>query len=194
MEQLITQFDFSILDFIYEYVRCDFLDPIMMCISHFAKSGIGWILLGLILLIPKKTRAFGIMALSAMALGFIINDLTIKNIFMRTRPYDAYEIYHSIPLPFNLNAGKEGSFSFPSGHTCCSFASAVVYLKCNKKWGIPALIFAFLVGFSRMYNYVHYFTDVVGGALVGTACALLVVWVFKKYKLDNKINRINQEA
>lgn len=194
MEQIITQFDFSVLDFIYENIRCEFLDPIMMWVSHFAKSGIGWIILGLVLLVPKKTRPFGTMALCAMLVGFLCNDLIIKNIFQRMRPYDAYEFYHNSVIPFTLNAGSESSYSFASGHTCCSFASATVYCFCNKKWGLVALAFAGLIGFSRMYNYVHYFTDVVVGAVIGTLCGVLVVYLFNKYKWKDKIYKIEKRS
>ncbi len=193
MEQIITHFDFSVLDFIYQYIRCDFLDPIMRYVSYFANSGIGWIILGGILCVPKKTRTFGMMALFAMLIGFVCNDLIIKNIVQRVRPYDDYELYHSTALPFILNAGTESSFSFASGHTCCSFSSAVVYFCGNKKWGTVALAFAALIGFSRLYNYVHYFTDVIFGAIIGTLCALLIVYIFKKFKFYDRINKVQSK-
>ena len=186
MVNFITEIDFSILDFIYKNIRCDFLDPIMSAITHFADSGIGWIILGLILLIPKKTRIWGASALVAMLIGLVCGEVILKNIFCRVRPYDAYELYHGVPLPFVLNAGTESSFSFPSGHTCCSFASATAYFLWNKKWGTVALVFAGLIGFSRLYNYVHFPTDVLGGALLGVGCAIFTVIIFRKFLADKK--------
>lgn len=186
----ITSLDFAVLDFIYEHIRCDFLDPIMWAITRFADSGIGWIILGLIFLIPKKTRFWGAAALFAMVIGLVTGELVLKNIFCRLRPYDAYILYHNSPMPFVLNAGRETTFSFPSGHTCCSFASAAVYFTGNKKWGTAAIVFAALIGFSRMYNYVHFPTDVFGGMLLGIASGILAVWLFKKYKVDDKILKI----
>lgn len=187
----ITNFDFTILDFIYENIRCDFLDPIMAGITHFADAGIGWIVLSVALLIPKKTRVWGAMALVAMVIGFISGEIIFKNLVCRVRPYIDYQYFHGTPLPFELNAGKESSFSFPSGHTCCSFAVATTYFFANKKLGVLALIFAGLVGFSRLYNYVHYPTDVVAGMLLGIGCAFLSVWLFKRYKVDQKILNAN---
>lgn len=183
----ITEIDFSILDFIYENIRCDFLDPIMAGITHFADGGIGWIILGLILLIPKNTRMWGATGLIAMLLGFVCGEFILKNLFCRVRPYDAYELFHSAPLPFVLNAGSESSYSFPSGHTCCSFAFATAYFLQDKKWGTVALIFAGMVGFSRLYNYVHFPTDVLGGALLGVVSAFATLWIFKKFAVQDKL-------
>lgn len=186
----ITNFDFSVLDFIFENIRCDFLDPIMWGLSMFAENGIGWIVLGAILIIPKKTRVWGIMALFAMAVGFITGEIVTKNIFCRVRPFHVYQLFHNnTPLPFELNAGPASGYSFPSGHTCCSFASAVVYFMGNKKVGIFALVFASLIAFSRLYNYVHYPTDVLVGMILGIACAVFTVWLFKKFSWDDKILR-----
>jgi len=190
----ITQVDFAVLDFIYENIRCAFLDPLMLWVTRFADAGIGWIVLGLVFLFPKKIRFWGATALFAMIVGLVAGELVLKNIFCRMRPYDAYILYHNSPLPFILNAGTESSFSFPSGHTCCSFASATVYFYGNKKWGSVALVFAGLIGFSRMYNYVHFPTDVLGGMLLGILSGVFAVWLFKKYKIDDKLLKIGKRS
>lgn len=186
----ITNFDFSVLDFIYQNIRCEFLDPIMAGLSMFAENGIGWIVLGAVLIIPKKTRVWGIMALSAVLLGFLTGELIIKNLVCRPRPFHDYQFFHNNQvLPFELNVGRTSGYSFPSGHTSCSFASAVVYFMGNKKLGIVALVFAVLIAFSRLYNYVHYPTDVLVGMILGIACAVFTVWLFRKYNWDDKILR-----
>ena len=64
-------------------------------------------------------------------------------------------------------------FSFPSGHTIASFEAAVVLLKNSKKMGIPAIILAILISFSRLYLYVHYPTDVLASVILGTLFALI---------------------
>ena len=53
-----------------------------------------------------------------------------------------------------------------------------------KKYGVPALILAFLIGFSRLYVGVHYPSDVLCGALIGTGIALLINWKMREI-LDN---------
>ena len=74
---------------------------------------------------------------------------------------------------------KLTSFSFPSGHTSSAFAACAAILFLNKKMGIPAMVFAALMGFSRIYVEVHYCTDVLGGAIVGIIYAVIGVLIAK---------------
>ena len=67
-------------------------------------------------------------------------------------------------------------FSFPSGHTLASFEASVALMCHHKKWGIAAFVLAILVGISRLCLLVHYPTDVIFGALMGSALALISVW------------------
>ena len=83
---------------------------------------------------------------------------------------------------------KLTSFSFPSGHTSSAFAACAAILFLNKKMGIPAMIFAALMGFSRIYVEVHYCTDVIGGAIVGIIYAVIGVLIAKAlYPVVEKI-------
>ena len=74
---------------------------------------------------------------------------------------------------------KLTSFSFPSGHTSSAFAACAAMLFLNKKIGIPAIVFAAIMGFSRIYVEVHYCTDVLGGAIVGIIYAVIGVLIAK---------------
>ena len=77
--------------------------------------------------------------------------------------------------------GCTGSYSFPSGHTGSAFAVAVVvFLMCPRKIGVPVLVFAFVIAFSRLYVGVHFPTDVLGGALIGAVIAYLVCAVDRR--------------
>ena len=83
---------------------------------------------------------------------------------------------------------KLTSFSFPSGHSSSAFAACAAILFLNRKIGIPAMVFAALMGFSRIYVEVHYCTDVIGGALVGIIYAVIGVLIAKAvYPLVEKV-------
>lgn len=85
-------------------------------------------------------------------------------------------------------------YSFPSGHTAASFAVGVLlFRKLPKRYGIPALVLAALIGFSRLYLGVHYPSDVLAGALLGTGIsyAAEVFWlaaeeIVKKHRFCKK--------
>ena len=53
----------------------------------------------------------------------------------------------------------------------------MLLLRAPKKLSIPAMILAVLISLSRLYVGVHYPTDVLGGAVIGTVCAFLAVWI-----------------
>ncbi len=54
------------------------------------------------------------------------------------------------------------------------FAASIALLCNDKKLGIPAVILASLIAFSRLYHFVHFPTDVMVGILIGTTVAILV--------------------
>ncbi|MBE6975271.1 MAG: phosphatase PAP2 family protein, partial [Ruminococcaceae bacterium] len=66
-----------------------------------------------------------------------------------------------------------GDPSFPSGHTIASFEGATVLMLYNKKWGIPAMLLAAAIGFSRLYLYIHYPTDVLCSVVLGVVIGAL---------------------
>ncbi|MDO5545308.1 MAG: phosphatase PAP2 family protein [Eubacteriales bacterium] len=167
--QLAVSFDLPILEWIQAYMQSDFLDTIMPIITLFGEGGIFWIAWAVILLIIPKTRKIGLSMIIALLLGLLVCNLTLKPLVARIRPYDLQE--QDFGVYINLLIDRQSDFSFPSGHTIASFEAAVVLLRYSKKMGIPALILAILVSFSRLYLYVHYPTDVLASVVLGTAFA-----------------------
>ena len=175
MIEILQQIDENILLFIQEYIRLDWMDGFWKTITHLGDGGIFWIILALILLIPKKTRGAGISALLALGIGALITNVAIKNIVARIRPYDTI-------TELVLLIERQHDFSFPSGHTCASFAAAyALYRTLPRKWGIACIILAALIALSRLYVGVHYPSDVLGGLAVG----LFAGWA--GWKLQEKI-------
>lgn len=173
--ETIQNFDFSVVDGIQNTIKCEFLDVLMPFISDLG-NGVIWALLALIFLFRKNLRFNGITIATALIVTFLITEFLVKPIFMRERPY-------MLNPEHILIVSEPFGSSFPSGHTSTSFAAAVQFFGINKKAGAAALLFAGLVAFSRLYLYVHFLTDVLCGAILGTIIGLLVMLVAKKIKL-----------
>lgn len=161
-----NNFEINILDFIAEHLHCKFLDFLMPIITKFGDGGVFWIAVAVVLLCFKKTRKTGLTMGLALAMGFLVGNICLKNIVGRIRPYD-------LNPEFPLLIERLDDFSFPSGHTLASFEAAVAIFMNNKKAGIPAIILAVLIAFSRLYLYVHYPTDVLASVILGTGFAIL---------------------
>ncbi len=166
-------FEIEILNWINDVFKCDFLDTLMPIITKLGDSGIFWIALAIILICFKKTRKIGFCMGLSLIIGYLVGNVFLKNVVARTRPYN-------VNTEITLLIEKLKSFSFPSGHTLSSFEAATAIFICNKKAGIPALILAFLIAFSRLYLYVHYPTDVLGGMLLGILVAILSCFIINK--------------
>jgi undecaprenyl-diphosphatase len=84
-----------------------------------------------------------------------------------------YFVYRHRPFEHQIGP-SERTHSFPSGHTATSFAAATVLAWYAPRWRWWFYALACLIAFSRLYLGVHYPTDVLAGALLGTATALLL--------------------
>jgi membrane-associated phospholipid phosphatase len=117
---------------------------------------------------------------SFLASAFITTVL--KDVIRRERPY----VKHPEIQPLSL----EGSYSMPSGHTSTAFATATSLSIAYPKWYVvvPSFVWASSVGYSRMHLGVHYPSDVLVGAIVGSGS----VYVTRKLNqwLDRKPNKI----
>lgn len=114
----------------------------------------------------------------AAAIGYML-----KALFERTRP-DLWEWIIT-----------ETNFSFPSGHAigCSALALCVVALLWNTKWRyyavVGAVIYVFVISFSRLYLGVHYPSDIIGGWLLSSAWVALLTSLIHLYQLDNLTKR-----
>ena len=156
----IMNLEFWILDGI-QNLRTPAADVLMPFITSFGNGGVIWIVLTVILLLIPKTRKTGLILGAALILDGIFCNLFLKNLVRRIRPCDINDAVRLlIPYP--------SDYSFPSGHTAVSFAAAsALYFAGEKYLWKAALVLAAFIAFSRMYLYVHYPTDVLGGIIFG---------------------------
>ena len=175
---LAESFDLPILDWLRANLSCGFLDKVMPLITALGDDGIFWIAVALLLLAFNKTRRTGLAVAFSLLMGLLVCNIIMKPAFARIRPYD-YQLEHfgqTIPLLVE----RQHDFSFPSGHTIASFEAATALLLCNKKLGIPAVVLAVLIAFSRLYLYVHYPTDVLTAIVLGIGLGVLGTYFAKK--------------
>lgn len=157
--------------FLQDTIRTPLLTRILEFTTDLGNMGFIWVVPALLLLFKKKTRPLGIAVLTALVLSLLITNSVLKNLVKEARPFVTYP--EIIPLVTHVSAS---SYAFPSGHASASFAAAPLFFHyLPKKFGIPALILAFLVSFSRLYLGVHYPLDVLAGVVIGLGCAWLAV-------------------
>ena len=171
-------FDLPILDWIAAHLWCPFLDITMPIVTALGNGGIFWIAAALALMLIPKYRKAGFSMGAALLMGLVICNLILKPLVARIRPYD-YQLEH-FGVTIQLLIATPHDFSFPSGHTIASFEAATALLLHDKKLGIPAMVIAALVAFSRLYLYVHYPTDVIASIILGVGLAFLGSWLVKK--------------
>jgi len=164
--------ELSILHAIQQ-IHTPWLDAVMIFFTRLGDDGILWIALGVGLLFFKKTRKCGVCVLLSMLLSMLVGKEFLKNVVERTRPFVA-------DPTVVLKVTPPSSFSFPSGHTLDAFTSATAIFMYYRKSGIIAFAVASLIAFSRMYLFVHYPTDILGGIVIGVCVAIAVVKLFEK--------------
>lgn len=162
------------LDFLQllQDIHTPVLNKIMLFITMLGDKGWIWILTGVIMLCIKKYRKCGIVLLLSLIFSQIVGNEILKNLIARNRPcwlFDNYEKLLEIPK----------SFSFPSGHTQSSFCAAFSIIFMHRKEGIAAILLASLISFSRLYLFVHWPTDVIGGIIFAFFLASLAYSIVK---------------
>ena len=176
---IIQNMDNIILQFIQINMRSSSMDKLMPLITSLGNEAIIWILIGIAFVINKKYRKYGLMIAFSLILCFIVGNLSLKPLVARIRPFDA------MPLLDGLLIRPPSDFSFPSGHAMCSFAPSVVIFYMNKRVGIFALILSSLIGFSRLYLYVHYPSDVFCGTVIGILLGITSIIIFNNIEKRN---------
>nr|WP_295256674.1 phosphatase PAP2 family protein [uncultured Blautia sp.] len=152
--------ELKILDW-FQTLHTPVLDKFMTSVTKLGNAGIFWIILTVLFLLIPKMRKTGVVMAAALIIDLLLCNVLLKNLVARTRPYD-------VNTGIQLLVAKLRDYSFPSGHTAASFASVTaLYLSGERRIWIIALVISCLIAVSRLYLYVHYPTDVLGGIIFG---------------------------
>ncbi len=172
----IFAFDEKIADWIQEKCRRSWLDKPMQIITHLGDLGLIWLLWAAALFQGYRVESMRLFL--SIATCCVACNLIMKPLFARERPFEDEDVELLIAEPTD--------HSFPSGHTMASFTAAATLMGLFGGWiGIISLLIAVLIGWSRLYLYVHHPSDVLAGAvfgwILGSLC--LPLWAEAAVKL-----------
>ena len=153
--------DNQILGFIQNHIRCRFLDRVMPVLTSLGNGGAIWLIITAVWLARAGTRRMGFLLLAVLLVCVAVGNFGIKLVAARKRPCHT-------DTEFELLINRPSDLS--------SFGAAGVIVSIYPLWGIAALALAAVIGFSRLYLYVHYPSDVVAGLVLGLLAAGFIVY------------------
>ena len=152
------------------------LDALMVGVTALGDHSLAWLVLGCALIVPRRTRRAGAAILVALAFCTLVVDLALKPLVARPRPF-------MLDGGVELLIPKPGGWSVPSGHSAKSFAAATALAASlpagSRRFAVPAVLLATLIACSRLYLFVHFPTDVLAGAAIGTVLGVAAARILR---------------
>lgn len=178
----ISEVDYQLLKYIQEH-RIESLDFLIIGVSEETTSVTictisAMIFLGILMKQHKNLIMVGLKTLVVVIMNAMVVGI-LKALVDRPRPFDTYDTITKL--------SAVGSPSFPSGHTAEVFtlAFSMLFILKNKIAFYIFFAWAIIVAYTRLANGVHYPSDVLVGAIIGSLMAKLIAWLFEKYLPDN---------
>ena len=182
--ETIQKIDFALLDAI-QTIRSGFIDRLMVFFTHLGDKRFIWILAAAVLLCIRRYRQCAVTMLFGLFMQVLIGNHLLKNIFCRSRPCWISPIDDMlVRIPRD--------YSFPSGHTMSCFTAATILMLYDKRLGIPAFIIGSIIAFSRLYLYVHFPIDVLGGAVLGIILGLGASWTARRFLFNTNPRNVDR--
>lgn len=183
MADILYSIDVAVFHFVNGAIANPFFDILMPFLTDLNRTLYGKIIACILWLLliwkgGKRGRLVAILLIPLIVLSDQLSSSVIKKIFTRPRPCHTLSdvtIVTGIRLLVDCGSG----FSFPSSHAVNNFAAASLFSIFYKKWTLAFIAFASLVGISRIYVGVHYPSDIVGGAMIGVLCAIIILGIWK---------------
>lgn len=186
IDKTFFNFDFAVFEF-FGKIQCAFLTVVAKMFTAFGDEAfvIPLIILGVVLMLFKKTRKYGMTLFFAIIIGTLITNVVVKPMALRIRPYNTLQSYADY-WGWYVGAGalSESDYSFPSGHTTAAFEIATAMFLAFRSHGKKKICWVFPViavctMCSRVYLMVHYATDVLCGMIVGILSGVIGFFLMK---------------